>query len=162
MVNLINTVQFTNGKAVEAFLDEYFAGRGYSIRQTTPHEERVLCLGDREFSGAGFRFYVEYKSGIQSHFTNNIFLETVSVDTGNKKPGWVYTCQAHFIYYACLLDGKILVFVPNHLRAVIETLKLSFREVKTGKGQNQGYNTHGLIIPLAYAEKNLVKEIIRL
>lgn len=162
MVNLINTVQFQNGKAVEAFLDEYFVGRGYSIRQTTPHEERVLCLGDRYFCQNGRGFWVEYKSGIQTHYTQNIFLETVSVDTGNTKPGWVYTCQAHFIYYACLLDGKILVLLPEYLRSVIESLKLSFREVKTGKGQNQGYNTHGLIIPLAYAEKNLAKEIIRL
>lgn len=162
MVNLINTVQFTNGKAVESFLDEFFGGRGYSIRQTTPHEERVLCLGDREFRGDGFHFYVEYKSGIQTFYTGNVFLETISVDTGNKKPGWVYTCRADFVYYACLLNGKILVFLPDDLRAVIETLKLSFREVPTGKGQNQGYNTHGLIVPLAYAEKSLAKEIIRL
>lgn len=143
-------------------MDEYLCGQGFSIRQTTPHEERVLCLGDREFTRAGRSFFVEYKSGIQTFYTGNVFLETISVDTGNKKPGWVYTCRADFIYYACLLNGKILVFLPDHLRAVIEGLKLKFREVPTGKGQNSGYNTHGLIIPLDYAEKHLAKEIIRL
>lgn len=161
MAHLTETVQFTNGKAVESFLDEFFGGRGFTIRQTTPHEERVLCLGDRHFSQNGQSFYVEYKSGIQTFYTGNVFLETVSVDA-TSKAGWVYTCRANFVYYACLLNGKILVFQPDRLRGVIDNLKLRFREVKTGKGQNQGYNTHGLIVPLAYAEKYLSEKIINL
>lgn len=161
MIHLTNTVQFTNGKAVEAFLDEYFGKAGYTIRQTTPHEERVLCLGDRQFGLNGGAFFVEYKSGIQTFYTGNIFLETVSVDAVNK-PGWVYTCQADFVYYACLLNGKILVFKPEQLRTKIIGLKQQFREVKTGKGQNSGYNTHGLIVPLVYAEKYLTEKIITL
>jgi hypothetical protein len=141
-------------------LDKHFRGCGYLIRQTTRHEERVLYLGDRHFSRDGQGFFVEYKSGIQTHYTGKIFLETVSVDTANK-PGWVYTSQADYIYYACLLDRKILVFVPDKLRAVIENLKLFFKEVETSKNQNKGYNTHGLLIPLAYAEETLAQEIIR-
>lgn len=154
-------VQYTNGKAVESILDEFFGGQGFLIRRTTPHEERVLYLGDRHFSKPHRGFFVEYKSGLQTHYTHNIFLETVSVDSASK-PGWVYTCRADYVCYACLLDGKILVFLPEYLRSVIESLKQKFREVKTSKGQNQGYNTHGLIVPLDYAEKHLVKEIIRL
>lgn len=159
MVHLTNTVQFTNGKAAEAFLDEYFRSIGYAIRQTTPHEERVLCLGDRQFRLNGSAFFVEYKSGIQTFYTGNIFLETISVDTASK-PGWVYTCRADFVYYAALLNGKILVFKPDQLRTMIDDLKRQFREVKTGKGQNTGYNTHGLIVPLLYAEKHLTEKVI--
>lgn len=159
MVHLTETVQFTNGKAVEAFLDEFFRARGYTIRQTTEREERVLCLGDRYFSRSGPGFWVEYKSGIQTFYTGNIFLETISVDSASK-PGWVFTSRADFVYYACLLNGKILVFIPEELRGVIGGLRQQFKEVKTSKGQNQGYNTHGLIIPLEYAEEHLAKEVI--
>ena len=75
-------------------LDHFFSEKGFHIQNTTPHEERVLCLGDRWFtSPRGQRFSVEYKSGIQTFYTGNMFLETISVDMSNK-PGWVYTCQA--------------------------------------------------------------------
>jgi hypothetical protein len=34
--------------------------------------------------------------------------------------------------------------------------------VATGKGQNNGYRTHGLLVPLAYAEQHLTAKIIYL
>lgn len=159
MVHLTDTEQFRNGKGVEQFLDGYFRRLGYVIHQTTPYQERALCLGDREFTRGGERLFIEYKSGIQTYYTGNVFLETISVDTTNT-PGWVYTCQADLIYYACLLNGKILVFLPEFLRANIDDLKQRFKEVKTGKKQNQNYDTHGVIVPLDYAEKFLAEKII--
>lgn len=160
MTALIDTAQFKNGKDVEAFLDDFFQRDGFSITRTTAHEERVLCIGDRKFYKGGQVFNVEYKSGIQTFYTGNVFLETVSVDTEPQKPGWVYTCNADYIFYAALLDGKILVFAPDKLRLKIEELKLKFRTVKTSKGQNAGYNTHGIIVPLDYAEANLTQRVI--
>lgn len=159
MQRLTDTPQFKSGQNVANFLDQYF-GRWYIIRPTTPNEERVLCLGDRHYTSKddGQRFFVEYKSGLQTFMTNNIFLETVSVDTPCK-PGWVYTCQAGYIFYGTLLNHKILVFRPERLRAEIANLKTKFKEVKTGKGQNETYNTHGVIVPLDYAEKHLVEQI---
>jgi hypothetical protein len=146
---------------VEAFLDDYFEARGFTIEKTTPHQERVLCLGDRIFSKDGTTWFVEYKSGIQTFYTGNIFLETISVDTAGK-PGWVYTSRADYILYAALLNGVILVFWPDELRAQMDSLKLKFREVATSKNQNDGYNTHGLIVPLDYAKKHLAREVIDL
>lgn len=157
----IDKDQFKNGKNVEAFLDEFFANRGWEIRIMSPHEERVLCLGDRYFTGLGKRVKVEYKSGIQTYYTGNVFLETVSVDT-QAKPGWVYTCQADYLMYATLLNGKILVMRPANLRLRIEALKRSYPVVKTRHNQNDGYNTHGVIVPLAFAEKHLTEQIILL
>ena len=154
-----DTVQFKTGKQVEAYLDQFFRARGFLIEPTTPNQERALCLGDRRFTKGENSFFVEYKSGIQTGYTGNIFLETVSVDSVSK-PGWVYTCLADFIYYAALLNGKILVFRPEKLRQEIDDLKLKFREKKTSKGQNQGYDTHGLIVPLAYAERHLADLVI--
>lgn len=156
---LTSTRQFANGKQVEAFLDDFFRKDGFKIRQTSPREERRLHLGDRQFNKAGQTFFVEYKSGIQTFFTNNIFLETISVDTAGRL-GWVYTCRADYIFYAALLNHKILVFRPQKLRAEIDTLRSRFRETKTGRGQNKTYNTHGVLVPLEYAEKHLAQKII--
>ena len=154
-------VQFHQGKAIEAFLDEFFRNDGWQIEPTTAYEERALCLGDRHFAREGFDCLVEYKSGLQTFYTGNVFLETISVDT-QRKPGWVFTCRADFIFYAALLNGKILIFVPDDLRARIEELKRCFKTVQTGKGQNSGYKTHGVIVPLAYAERELARKVILL
>jgi hypothetical protein len=160
MRNLTETDQYKNGDDVATSLDRFFTARGWHIEKTTPHEERTLCLGDRKFSQGNRFHFVEYKSGNQSHYTHNIFLETISVDSPCA-PGWVYTCQADVIFYAILLSKKILVFSPKKLRAEIADLKTKFRTAKTGKGQNE-YHTHGVLVPLDYAEKNLVENIITL
>jgi len=118
-------------------------------------------LGDRRFTRDGETYLVEYKSGIQTYYTGNVFLETVSVDAQNK-PGWVYTCKADYIFYAALLNRKILIFIPQRLRDVIEQLKLEFREVKTSKEQNKGYDTHGVIVPLDYADRYLAAKVIEI
>ncbi len=158
-MRLINTPQFKRGKQVEAFLDEFFEYRGWRIEKATYHQERILCLGDRRFIKPGYDLWIEYKSGLQTAATGNVFLETISVDTLGK-PGWVYTCQADAIFYAALLNGKILIFKPQKLRDVIEVLKVQFREVPTKNNQNEGYNTHGVIVPLTYAETRLAEKII--
>lgn len=158
MRNLTETDQFKNGKEVEAWLDVYF-GKQFSIWQTTSSEERGLCLGDRKFSKDGKIFYVEYKSGLQTFFTGNVFLEIISNDA-TCAPGWVYTCQAKFLLYAALYNYKILVFSPERLRVEIASLKAKFPIGKTDI-QNS-YHTHGVLVPLDYAEKNLSKRVITL
>lgn len=153
--------QFKRGMAVEAYLDKFFRLQGWKIKRTTAHQERVLCLGDRIFKKEGKSYFVEYKSGIQTHYTGNVFLETISVDTEDK-PGWVYTCQADYLMYACLLDGIILVFKPDTLRNEIDELEKIFPTLKTSKNQNEGYDTHGVIVPLDYARDNLVLSVIEI
>lgn len=161
MANFEETPQFVSGQSVAEYMDRFFRVRGWKVIPTTPHEERVLCLGDRHFLRDGDHYHVEYKSGIQTHYTGNVFLETVSVDSAGKA-GWVYTCQADYIFYAALLDGKILIFKPEKLREEIEGLKLRFKTVKTSNNQNSGYNTHGVIVPFEYAEKHLTCKVIEI
>lgn len=144
--------QFKRGSDVAQWLDLFLERLNFSVTPTSYEEERKLFLGDRKIvSPRGEVYYVEYKSGIQTYYTGNVFLETASVDTENK-PGWVYTCQADFILYAALLNGKILVFRPPCLREVIEELRAQFPERKTSHGQNKGYCTHGILVPLEVAE----------
>jgi hypothetical protein len=162
-VGITNKPQFFQGKRVEAWLDEFFRKDGWQVEPTTPHEERVLCLGDRKFTKPpqAHPVYIEYKSGLQTAATGNIFLETISVDTAGK-PGWVLTCQANTIVYAALYNHVILLLKPRVLRAKLPELRTQFREVPTSHNQNDGYRTHGLIVPLAFAEKHLGAFVIRL
>ncbi len=160
-MSITATPQFQRGMSVERYLDEYFAGLGYRIERATPQQERVECKGDRCFHLGSKAHWVEYKSGIQTFYTGNVFLETISVDTQNK-PGWVYTCRADASVYATLLNHKLLFFRPDTLRDRIEGLKQRYPTLKTSKGQNIGYNTHGVIVPLAVAETELTYKIIHL
>jgi hypothetical protein len=147
---------------VEDFLDQYFA-LDFIIERTTRYQERVQCLGDRKFIERQSKksFYVEYKSGIQTGYTGNVFLETISVDS-TCVPGWVYACQADYLLYAALLNGLILVFEPEKLRKKIGMLRQKFKEKKTSKGQNDGYDTHGVIVPLDYAKVHLASKVIKI
>lgn len=154
------TAQFKSGQDVADFLDAYYRERGWVITPTTPHEERTLCLGDRHYRQGDTHWLVEYKSGLQTFQTGNVFLETVSVDSVGKA-GWVYTCKADYIMYGCLLNDKILIFLPERLRFEIDGLKAKYPTKKTGKQQNNGYDTHGVIVPLAAAEQ-LAAKVIRL
>lgn len=153
------TPQWNSGSDVADFLDAYFRAQGWQIDRTTETEERIQCLGDRHFRKPDKHLYVEYKSGLQTAYTGNVFLETVSVDS-QQKPGWVYTCQADYLMYAILPKSKILLFVPRELRERMEDLKARFREVPTGKGQNVGYKTWGLIVPLDYVEQHVAHKVI--
>lgn len=144
--------QWKSGSNVADFLDELFRARGWEITNTTPYEERKLCLGDRHYRRNGQHLLIEYKSGVQTKYTGNVFLETISVDKEGhpeqKRIGWVYTCKADWIFYACVLNDKLLIFKPDGLRKVIETLKSLYRETHTKKQQNKDYVTWGVPMPL--------------
>lgn len=155
--------QFKRGKDVEAWLDRYYESKGYKIRQTTRHEERGLCLGDRQFTYGERTIFIEYKSGIQTFYTGNLFLETISVDDPVQfRQGWIYTCRADYIVYATLLNGCLLVFEPPTLRSRVEELKRLFPERPTSNGQNDGYNTHGLLVPFEWARDHLAVTVVDL
>lgn len=163
-MHLTKSAQFQRGKAVEHMLDTFFRDHGYTVEELTQREERVLHLGDRRMTRSGKATLIEYKSGIQTMATGNVFLETISVDR-DRTPGWVYTCRADFIVYAVPHDDdlaiwRLLFFKPERLRERIEVLKASYGVRKTGKGQNATYNTHGVAVPVAVAEKDLASKIV--
>lgn len=155
--------QWISGKKVEDFLDVYFKTQGFKIRKTCLYEERILCLGDRAFYKDRHRWFVEYKSGEQTDFTDNVYLETISNDSlKHYKDGWVLTCRAHFVLYSALFEKKILLFLPGALRAVLPQLREIFPIYKTSHNQNDGYDAHGLVVPTKYAKERLARKIINL
>lgn len=159
MTRFTETPQWKNGSEVADFLDRFFQARGWQIGPTSREEERIRYLGDRHYRQGDQHYYVEYKSGLQTAHTGNVFLETISVDRAGKA-GWVYTCQADYIFYAALLNHTILVFEPPTLRARIELLKGIFPQTRTRHQQNKGYHTHGVMVPLTYAEQHLARPVI--
>ena len=152
--------QFKRGKLLEAWLDDYFSS-SYKIERTSDHEERRQHKGDRVFrrrDNDRVPIYVEYKSGIQTAYTGNLFIETVSVDTA-EAPGWLYTSQADLLIYATVLNGCLLIFRPWRLRQIAGHLKKRYREVGTSRGQNS-YTTMGLLVPFEDAEM-IAAEVMR-
>lgn len=163
MSKFLELPQWQRGQMVEGILDVFCKLRGYSIRKLTQDEERKLCLGDRELTKNGTKVFIEYKSGIQTHYTGNVWLETISVDDPDHyKLGWVYTSQANYIIWAAILDNCLLFYEPEYLRAHIEEWKKMFREVPTSHNQNDGYNTWGLIVPLAYAKEHVASYVFQI
>lgn len=153
--------QFKSGREVERWLDAFLSQRGWLIKRATGHEEQVLKLGDRQISRGEHVYWVEYKSGKQTFYTGNIFLETVSNDRLGK-PGWVYTLKADYLLWACVLHTPpfVLVFKPETLRSEIADLKSRFREAGNGRGQNPTYRSWGVLVPLAEAQALAVQTLM--
>ncbi len=161
MKSITETPEFDSGKAWEIIANLYFHKyRGWDIKPTTTRQERVECRGDYIYTKPGVRdLYVEHKADFEALRTGNIFLETVSVDNANKK-GWIYTSTADTVLYALPFNHKVLVCSPQRLNGEIESLRRQFREVPTYK--NDGYITRGLLVPIEYAIKNLVEQVIEI
>lgn len=150
--------QFTRGKNHENDLDRYFRGKGFTVTQTSYHEERELKIGDRLFEKDGQSYYVEYKSDESASRTGNAFIETISVDTDNV-PGWAYTCKADYIFYYLPLDNRIYVYTPHNIQSCLTNWKKHYPTRPTSKGQNKGYNTHGVLVPIKEFGKRAEKII---
>lgn len=135
--------QLAEGEAGEAFLDEFFRRRGHTVRPATREEQRQGI--DRFIiTPAGREMKVEYKTDHVAARTGNAFVETVSVDTAGKM-GWALTSQADYLVY--FIPGQMIVVLP--LRSLRWALPGWMREYPVRTAANNGYTTHGLLVPLA-------------
>jgi hypothetical protein len=136
--------QMKQGDAGEGFLDQYFASKGYTIQPATRDQQRQGI--DREFTSprTGKLSLVEYKTDHTAARTGNAFIETVSVDVAGKM-GWALTSQADILIY---------YIPPAHTIYVLPFMALHWemprwlRDYPPRQAQNNGYVTHGIIIPL--------------
>lgn len=92
---------------------------------------------------------VELKTDWTAAKTGNAFIETVSVDVDSKL-GWVYTSRADWLLY--YVPGLDMLYRINfdELRDELPNW-LKWHPVR--KIPNQGYNTHGLLVPLVELER---------
>lgn len=133
--------QLAQGAEGEAFLDEYFMA-WFDIRRATPAEQRQGI--DRWFTRGTRRLAIEYKTDMTAARTGNAFVETTSVDTAGK-PGWALSSQAHMLVYYIPPDGLIYAIWMARLRRSLPRWDLLY---PTRAIPNQGYHTHGLLVPL--------------
>lgn len=146
--------QLKRGKRGEAFLDRYFS-LWYQVEAVSLQEEKMRGY-DRIFRNLypNFEYLakaptrlmrVEYKTDYRVAQTGNVFIETVSVDTKNKK-GWIYTSQAHLLVYfipplyriyCCPMKGVREAFLSDWQR-----------RYATGGAVNADYTTNGVLVPL--------------
>ncbi|MBN1430483.1 MAG: hypothetical protein JXB07_19085 [Anaerolineae bacterium] len=136
--------QLAIGQAAEQLLDAELRKRGYTVWSATRDDQRrgidrwiARPPSERQWS-------IEYKDDLRAQHTGNAFVEVLSVDTVGRL-GWAYTSQADYLLY--YVHGDELVYVLK-MQAVKETVPAWERLYRTVKVMNDGYNTHGVLVPL--------------
>ena len=145
--------QMAQGDEGESFLDSFFAAKGYAIRHATRDEQRKGI--DRALTSprSGDVSLVEYKTDHTAARTGNAFIETVSVDAAGKM-GWALTSQADIlVYYVPPL--AVMYVVP--FRALHWEMPRWLRQYPPRQAKNNGYATHGIIIPLTELEQHALR-----
>jgi hypothetical protein len=135
--------QHMRGWKGEAFLDRFFRARGHIVQKATRGQQRqgidrVLIFDEKLAT-------VEYKTDFIAHKTGCVFIETVSVDSDHKA-GWAFTSMADLLVY--FIPGiRCLYVIPfKYLRDLLEEWKTTY---PTRSAQNDGYATHGVLVPIA-------------
>jgi len=151
------------GKEGENFLNQFFAGRGFSVRSASRDEDRIRHIDawlkprnkSREIS-------VQYKTDRESITTGNCFIEHVSVDAPDIKKGWIYTTEAEYlIYFIPPPTGIIYVArmadVQSHFKQWATQSRLKRRWVANRDRQGHDYFTGGILVPRSLFESSVMK-----
>jgi len=146
--------QLTKGEKGEKNLDAFFAER-YEIEPVSMDLQRQGI--DRIFTNreTGKRHKVEYKTDWTASKTGNAFVETISVDTADK-PGWAYSSKADILIYYLPQDMLVYVVEFPILRRLLPRWETT---CVSRKIPNNGYMTHGLLVPLDEFERHALTVI---
>ena len=81
---------------------------------------------------------------------NNLFIEVVS-NTAKGLPGWAVYCQADYIFYYFLREGKAVVLPVPAMQEWISKRAKDFRvaHAKTVNANGSGYTNIGHLCPIA-------------
>lgn len=142
--------QLAIGEAYERRLDEHFQ-QALTISRIERASRAQQAAGiDRIWhTPSGTTYTVEYKADDKAGRTGNAFVETVSVDTANK-PGWAVASTAQLLAYMVTQPETIYLIEMTALRAQLPRWK---RQYRTTYAQNDGYRTHGILVPLDEFER---------
>lgn len=141
--------QLKQGEGYEARLDTFFREQGFRISAVNRDMQRKGI--DRVFyrERDAEIFTVEYKADSLAGKTGNAFIETVSVDTA-AKPGWAYSSQASVLVYLVTEPETIYWISMARLRRQLPRWEVTYPK---RQAQNEGYQTHGLLVPLDELER---------
>lgn len=146
--------QLAIGEAYERRLDEHFR-QALEIAAIMPATRMQQSAGiDRIWHLKDGRLTtVEYKADDKAGRTGNAFVETISVDTTNK-PGWAVASTAMLLAYLVTEPETIYLIAMDRLRAELPRWQ---RQYRTTYAQNDGYRTHGVLVPLVEFERIAAK-----
>ncbi len=145
--------QLQLGEKAEIVLDGYFS-ESFFISPVSMELQRQGI--DRIYEKNHHEFRVEYKMDTIAHRTGNAFIETVSVDSHQKK-GWAYTTKADFIFYYLSCVATVYVLKVEDLQKNLSTWVSTYKNTTADNGR---YRTHGVLVPLSEIEK--ISKIIQL
>lgn len=148
--------QLKKGEKYEKELDDYF-GEWYYVYPVSFDAQRSGI--DRVFKHktTDVSISVEYKADERTVETGNIFVETVSVDTQNKK-GWAYTSCSQMLFYYIPQEKTVLVISMLEIKNQLSGWIKRFKEKSV---PNDGYNTKGILVPLQEFLKHCQKMVMR-
>ena len=146
--------QLAIGEAYERRLDDHFR-QALDIATIMPATRMQQGAGiDRIWHMQDGRLAtVEYKADDRAGRTGNAFVETISVDT-TQKPGWAVSSAAMLLAYMVTQPETIYLIAMARLRAELPRWQ---RQYRTTYAQNDGYRTHGVLVPLAEFERIAAK-----
>jgi hypothetical protein len=118
---------------------------------------------DEEWSGKdyvcrhpdGRELSVEVKTDDEADRTGNAFVEGISNDRTGRL-GWAVTCSADLLFYYVTGAEAVYILRPRSIR---EALPRWSREYRTRPAHNDGYRTHGLLVPLHEFEALAIKVV---
>ena len=149
--------QLAQGQAYEAHLDELFAC-SYHIEPASVDDQRHgidRFWRSKLFGANAPRIAVEYKADSRAGRTGNAFVETVSVDKSGVQ-GWAITSRADLLIYLVTDPETIYCIWMINLR---HKLPAWLQRYPAAQAANDGYSTHGILVPLDEFERIAAKVI---
>lgn len=142
--------QLQQGESYEEKIDAFFRSR-FAVQISTVDRTSQRRGIDRVWydTADDQTWTVEYKADSLAGRTGNAFIETISVDT-EERPGWAYSSQASLLVYLVVDPQCIYVISMARLRRNLARWAAVY---PTRQAANNGYNTHGLLVPLHELER---------
>ena len=130
-------------------LDKFFEAKNIIVKKVNMNTQRNGI--DRLWTYPnGLRVSVEYKADSKAAQTNNVFIETVSVDKDNKL-GWAYTSLSQYLVYYIPPRKEIYMVWTGWLKLMVEKWKKEYKELPIKNVDENGrhsYFTYGMAIPI--------------
>ena len=107
-------------------------------------------------------YTVEYKADSVAAQTSNVFLEGVSVDTGNRsdrKRGWLLKTAAQIIVYYLPPKGIAYILNAYELKSHYKDWQRIYATRRSGVNTDGGYRSSGVTVPLSVIAKLALLEL---
>ena len=131
------------GQKGERMLDRWLV-RYYDILPATRRQEQRGI--DRIARHKLTRVVLNFQYKADTYTTGNAVIETISVDDGvNQKPGWAVNCSADYLFYLLLESKLVYILQPSVIQSCLDQWKQQYTHTSV---ENEGYRTHGLLVPL--------------